>query len=188
MTLVKFESFQNRYNEAIENINQYLKGPESMKELTHWLMTTDANAFSYLPMEWAGVSYTAEGMSALLDCIHHAVVDDGDITFVKVNSEPRIVFANEQDDNFRETVLGQHGLLSQKRYIARGLGPFHIQVLDIKPNEFGKVYDEYQSFWLKKSFMDTARRLGVEFAKKHYSEYNCWDESWVDEVTNLNYV
>ena len=188
MTRLKLKSFQNRYNEAIETINQYLKGPESMKELTHWLMTTDASSYCYLNDNWAGMTETAEGMAVLLNCIHHAIVDDGDITFVKVNGEPRIVFAHKFDDNFRETVLGQRGILSEKRYIARGLGPFQIEVLDIKPNEFGKVYDEYQSFWIKKCFMDTARCHGVEVAKQRYKEYKCWDESWADEVIIVDKV
>lgn len=172
----KFETFKKNYDEAVETINTFLEGPESMTELTKWLMTTDANPYSYLNDAWAGMTQSAEGMASLLYCIHHAVVDDGDITFVKVNDEPRIVFAHKFDDNFRDVVLSRQEKEFKK---------IEIEVLDIQPNDFGKVYDEYQKTRVKVWFLYDARCRGVELARQYYENYNCWDESWINEVNNV---
>lgn len=177
----KFEIFKKNYDEAIETINGFLEGPESMTELTKWLMTTDANPYSYLDHTWAGMSQTAEGMASLLNYIHHAVVDDGDITFVEVNGEPRIVFAHPSDDYFRDVVLTSQEKQFEESRILRGMDRIDIHVLDIKPNDFGKVYDEYHKEQVKWWFMRDAKYHSVEFAKEHYKEYNCWDEAWVEE-------
>lgn len=179
--MTKFDKFKKSYDEAIETINQFMEAPESMTELTKWLMTTDANPHSYLTQSWAGMSETAEGMADLLNYIHHAVVDDGDITFVKVDGEPRIVFAHPSDDYFRDVVLNSQEKQFEERRAKIGMGRIDIQVLDIKPNDFGKVYDEYQKEQVKKWFLSDAKRQGVEFAKEHYKEFNCWDEAWVEE-------
>ena len=175
----KFETFKKNYDEAVQTINTFLEGPESMTELTKWLMTTDANPHSYLDHFWAGMSATAEGMADLLNYIHHAVVDDGDITFVKVNGEPRIVFAHRFDDYFRDVVLSKQEKEMEKRRKEYNINfEYEIEVLDIKPNEFGRIYDEYQRGQVTKWFLSDAKRHGVEFAKQHYEHYNCWDESW----------
>ena len=177
-----FKKFKKNYDEAIETINSFLKGPESMTELVKWLMTTDANSHSYLTQNWATSTYSAEGMAGLLNYIHHAVVDDGDITFVKVNGEPRIVFAHQFDDNFRDVVLSPHEKEMEKRRKEYRINLlYEIEVLDIKPNDFGKVYDEYYRGQVKKWFLSDAKHHSVEFAKEHYKEYNCWDETWIEE-------
>jgi hypothetical protein len=179
----KFETFKKNYEEAIETINTFLEGPESMTELTKWLMTTDANPYSYLDHTWAGMTQSAEGMAGLLNYIHHAVVDDSDITFVKVDNEPRIVFAHPADDYFRDVVLSSQEKELEKSFEEKyGMGKKEIHVLNIKPNDFGKVYDEYQKEQVKKWFLSDAKRHSVEFAKQHYEHYNCWDESWMNEV------
>lgn len=177
----KFKKFQENYDEAIKTIHSFLKGPDSMKELVKWMMETDANPYSYLPEQWAGSINSAEGFAGLLHYIHHAVEDDGDICFVKVRGEPRIVFAYQYDDNFRDRVLTNQEKVIEKRPIFGELKEIDIEVLNITPNEFGKIYDEYQVQDLKRCFSIDSARMGAEFATQHYSDYKCWADSWIEE-------
>ena len=89
---------------------------------------------------------TATGCASLLHMIDHAVHDDGDITFVKVNGEPRITFAWRHEDNFRDLVLTSQ----EKEFEARRIDriphfKYEVEILDIKPAEFGPLYDAYQA-------------------------------------------
>lgn len=177
----KFDKFQENYDAAIKTIHSFLEGPESMKELVKWMMETDANPYSYLPESWAGSVDSAEGFAGLLYYIHHAVEDDGDICFVKVRGEPRIVFANPYDKVFRDKVLTKQEKVIEKRPVFGEIREIEIEVLDITPNEFGKIYNEYQVKDLKRCFSIDAARNGVEFAKQHYSDYNCWNDSWEED-------
>ena len=137
----KLKEFEKAYREALKNIAAFCDDLE-LGELTRWMLETDANPYAYLPEGWASALETAEGFSSLLNHIHHAVYDDGDITFVTVNGEPRIVFAHQADSDFREAVLSQQEKDLEKRPIFGKLRPQEIEVLnDLKPSEFGKLYD-----------------------------------------------
>jgi hypothetical protein len=178
----RFEKFEEAYNKAIESINRFLEPGRyepQMNELVHWMLETDANPYAYLPEEWAGSVETAEGFASLLHYIHRVLYDDGDITFVTVNDEPRIVFAHQHDEDFRDRVLTDTEKDTQRR---RG-GEYKIQVLDIDPNEFGPLYDEFQTKDLMRCFSADAGRNGVDFAVKHYKTYKAFSESWVQQCS-----
>lgn len=183
----KFEVFQKAYDDAIETINLFLlpgKYEPQMDGLTKWLMETDANPYSYLPEHWASRMSTAEGFASLLSFISHAVHDDGEITFVTVNDRPRIVFANQHDDDFRSAVLTEteKDIETRPWPAVRTRRPSYvIKVLDIAPNEFGPLYDAFYAEDIKRCFMSDAV-MGVESAAEHYRKYSCWDEAWVDEA------
>lgn len=138
----KLEFFQNSYDESIRTIKRFRDEPSEISELVNWLLTTDANPYGYLTEDCRSMVYSADSFAELLNLIHYSVVDDGDITFVKVNGEPRIVFVHKYDDCFMDIVLDS---------AEKDLG-FHnkVKVLDITPNEFGRVYDEYNTQWSKK--------------------------------------
>lgn len=176
-----FDKFQKNYDDAIKSIKKFLEPTEydpSMHELVKWMMETDANPYSYLPHGWAGSLESAQSFASLLNMIHHALYDDGDITFVTVNDEPRIVFVWRHDDNFKNYVLSDTEKDIVKRY---GEDSYDIKVLDIKPSEFGPLYDIYHKNWLKECFISDARR-GVNWAAEHYRQYKLWDESWIEEA------
>lgn len=182
----KFAKFQERYDEAIANIESYLADDghrAGMAKLAEWLLTTDANPYSYLPHEWAESVYTAEGISGLLDFIDHALYDDGDITFVKVNAEPRIVFAHRFDADFNNECLTEteKDIRTCDAYRKLKTMKIEVEVLDIKPEEFGPIYDAYQLASVKGYFMNDAENYGVEWAADHYRKYRCWNEAWIEE-------
>ena len=137
----QLEKFDKTHAEAMETIKQYLEPYEQepkMHLLVRWMLETDANPYGYLQEAWATSTYSSTGFASLLSVISHAVLDDGDITFVAVNGEPRIVFAHKYDDWFENAVLST----SEKALRSSGIDVM-IEVLDIEPNEFGALYDEY---------------------------------------------
>lgn len=177
-----FARFEKAYNEALATINRFLNDDSTcdLRKLTAWLMNTDANPYSFLPHAWAGSLGAAESFAGLLHHIHHAVYDDGDICFVTVNGEPRIVFAHPADKDFRGRVLTE-----QERDMAarpRRSVQYDIDVLDIDANSFGDVYDAWHANWVRECFISDAEQFNsVEYAASHYRKYACWQESWITD-------
>jgi hypothetical protein len=182
----KFDDFQRVHDAAIETIKQCLNNTTDsppMNELVRWMIETDANPYSYLPHNWAHSLETATDFESLLNQLHHALYDDGDVTFVTVDGCPRIVFANQYDEGFRTRVLTKQEKELESVPIRHGGWYMHydVQVLAIKPNEFGKLYDRYHIAWIKQCFLTDARRGNVEWTAQHYRKYKQWDESWIEE-------
>lgn len=121
----RFHLFEQRYQTALNRIQKYLEPDERynppMDGLVRWMLTTDANPYSYLPKKQACMLNSATGFESLLDQIHHALYDDGDITFVRVRGVPQIAFVDRHDINDERT-----------------------EILDILPNEFGPIQDQFR--------------------------------------------
>lgn len=172
----RFKEFEKGYQEALASIERYQMAGDEMSGLVEWLLNTDANPYGFLPEGWAGAMGSAQGFSSLLHCIHHALYDDGEITFVSVDGEPRIVFYWRHEEDFRNHVLSE-----QERQLEKMNGiEREVEVLECSANEFGKLYDEYRVKDLQRCFSGDAGRLGIDFAVKHYRDYDCFDESWID--------
>lgn len=93
-----FAQWHANFNEAIATIEGFrVHDHADMRHLTRWLMETSANPYGYLPSEWARSLTNAQDFAGLLHAIHHALVDDGEITFVAVSGRPMIVFANREE-------------------------------------------------------------------------------------------
>lgn len=138
---MKFTEFKKNYDEAVESIIGFQDHPQ-MGGLVRWMMETETNPYGYLPSHYAGSLSSAEAFAGLLHMIQYSLYDDGDITFVTVNGEPRIVFAWKHEDNFRDLVLYDQ----EKEFESDPLlkTTYKIKVLNIEPNEFGTVYDAYK--------------------------------------------
>ena len=177
--------FHDNFNNAISHIQDVLNRKEDdydyeMSVLIRWMLTTDANPYSYLPEGYATSLYSAQAFEGLIHNIHHSLYDDGEITFVKVNGEPRITFFWSNEDNFEDLILSDQ----DKRIREMSRVGYKIEVLDIKPSEFPVLYENYQLQSIKKSFLWDAKRRGLDFAIHHYSNhYKCYDKSWEEEVT-----
>lgn len=182
----RFKVFQSAHDDAIDAIHHFQNNNDcaEMRELVNWLLTTDANPYAFLPEEWAPSLNTAESFADLLHCIHHAVYDDGAITFVAVNDEPRIVFVNQYEDNFRDRVLTNQEKEIEKRTIFGKTSKYDVTVLDITPNEFGPLYDAFNLKDLQRCFSIDAGRLGIKFATDVYSKYACFTSNWVEQCAD----
>jgi hypothetical protein len=89
----RIDHWRDQFEDAIVRIQRYRTdvNPE-MRRITCWLMETTANPYSFLQWGYARAFQSADQFAALLQTIHHALVDDGEITFVAVNGRPMIVF------------------------------------------------------------------------------------------------
>lgn len=178
----KFEEFQQNYEKSVATIKRFLN-PDltqtpQMHKLVQWMLETDANPYAYLPETWASALGSAQGFANLLYHIHHAIYDDGDICFVAVNAEPRIVFAHPSDQDFRERVLSEQEKQLAKTKVFGREQSYTIEVLAIEPNEFGELYDAYYLADLQRCFSTDAARFGIDFAVEHYNHYQLFSEDW----------
>lgn len=174
----RFEKYNEIHANAIASIKRRLEPGEyepHMHLLVRWMLETDVSPYSYLPEGWAGALGTATGFDSLLSTMAHAIYDDGDITFVTVNDEPRIVFMHQHDDGFEDLLLSS----TERNLKARG-STYTIKVLDIEPNAFGALYDEYARADLIHRFSMDAAAHGVEFAAHYYSGSPHWCDAIVE--------
>lgn len=156
----KFKEFQEKHDEAMQDIKRFLeptKHEPQMHELVLWMMQTEHNPYGFMDDGYASyLSGSAINFAGLLHIMSHALYDDGDIAFVTVNNEPKIIFWDKWDENLKDHALSD----IQKRLEAEG-SEYEVKVLDIKPNEFGDLYDKY------------AKEQELKFA-------------WVNELTALH--
>lgn len=187
--------FEKAYKEAVGAIERFLiptNYSPPMDGLVRWMLTTDANPHSFLQEGYGGALSTAEDFAALLGTLHHALYDDGDVTFVTVDGEPRIVFAHEFDDDFKACVLSKQEQDIEEKwetnplYKGRKLS-YDIQVLPKVPNDFGPLYDAWHSNWIKECFLSEVRRgdIDIEWTAQAYRKHRLWNEQWVAEARRL---
>ena len=174
-----FERFKTSYDEAIHEIKLYLDDNSSIQQLTYWLLTTDANPYSFLPHAWGNSLESADRFVDLLNTIEDNL-ENNRLTIVKVNQEPRIVFTSPDDPDLMDKSLTpfEHDMQVIVRF--GHVGSFTIEVLDIDPNEFGAVYDQWFETWLKQSCTSDANKHGVEFALTAYTKYRMFNPSWIE--------
>lgn len=176
----RFETFQKRYDRAIAEIQGFLNDTrDPMSPLAHWMMETDVNPYGFLPENWAGHSESVEGFSSLLRLISHALHDDGDMTFVSVNGKPRIVFENRWD------IATNHklALSSIERNTEERIGwdRYTVEILDIKPEEFGPLVDAHEQKELRRYFMNDAEMFGLNDAVERHGNRKLWNPDWIEE-------
>jgi hypothetical protein len=173
--------FKQLHQDAMNTIEHHLFVPE-MQELVHWLLTTDANPYGFLPVGWQDSYTSAVHFASLLNNIHHAVVDDGEIIFVSVQGEPRILFALRWATDIRTLAMSHAEQVNDTRRAEHGLSRYSVEILDITANEFGKHYDAYYVAQIKRWFLRDARMHGVEAMAEHYATYQLFDSAWIAEA------
>ena len=177
-----FEKFDKAHEVAKDTITKYLVAKKDYEQetvhLLKWLLDTKHNPYSIFVNEgWAGRMGTAEGFASLAGMIHHALVDDGDITFVQVESaDPKIAFVWKHEDDIEKHVCNKYQL------------EYGVDKNDIKffkdAYEFTKAHDEHKVGWLKECFLCDAEGVSLEHAIKHYKEYSYFNEDWIKEFTD----
>lgn len=152
--------FQKAYDEALAAIAHYQSDP-NMAAITQWILTTEVNLYDCLPrFEHAN---TAESCASLLHTIHHALVDDGDISFPVVNGSPRMSFISRYEDNYSEFVLTE----TEKEFRARYNKTYTITFLDTV-EQFIEHVEQWHEDTTKRHFIHDAKRFGIAFAAQHY--------------------
>lgn len=180
----RFAKFENNYQKALASINEYLQDKD-IGELAKWLLETDANPYSFLPERWSNTLESAESFNNLLYCIHYNFIDDGDISFIKYKDSPRIVFLDSSDAKDPQKVLSYSEYSRCRR---RNIEEYPIEVLDILPNDFGKIRDEYDFKFVKKCFITDFILIGRERCLEEYSKSypRSFDRSWAEQYSETN--
>lgn len=147
----RFDMFEKAHRDSVITIQEYLKDPD-MAKFTNWLMTTDADLYQGLPKEWYGISSSID-CASFLHHVHHALVDDGEISFIGVAGiSPRIAFTSEH--NFVDDSPTKN---QQAEYVFYNVDQFIEQV---------ELWTAQQR---KRHFIADAARFGISHARTHYT-------------------
>lgn len=114
MTIEKLkETWQHSYEEALNKIEDYLQ-PQSndyfektqFRTLANWFMNTKHSSHEYMLGAFKGFTCDPFEFVNVLSIVNHALLDDGDISFVTMKLEEKtigifIAFIWQHEDNFR---------------------------------------------------------------------------------------
>ena len=172
--MLRLKNIEENHQTDLKEIQDFLNDEcEEMRAIAKLLVETDVNQYGFLPKEFAGGFNTSTGFVSLLHVIHHALVDDGEISFPVVNGEPRIRFVSPWEDNYEEYALNEtEKWFKQKRGNAYNIE----QCKDVF--DFIEKFEKYNSNEVKRWFITESARFGIDFAVEHYSNYAKFNPDW----------
>lgn len=179
MSKEKFEKFEKGYNDAIGRIKRYQEDKD-VGDLVNWLLNTDENPYSYLDDSHAHLLSTAEGFSFLVTILHHALVDDGEVTFLSVDGQPQILFVNQYDlKDYKEFKRKDYKIVevNGKPKLVDELVDSDIVIFN-NYHEWIDAIEIYATKELKRCYLRDKECHGEEFATKHYSQYKRFNPEW----------
>lgn len=98
----KLEQFEENFADAKAKYLEIMKGENDAAILFKWIAENDINEWGVFHKSANGCD-TLEGWVGMYHTLHHALYDDGDVTFVKTeNQGPKIVFYSKHEQNFEE--------------------------------------------------------------------------------------
>lgn len=182
----RLDLFNSAHENAIFNIKKYLnKEPHEydyeMSHIVNFMLNSDHNPYLYLQGGFEHLVQTSTGFSSLINEIKHALYDDGDIEFVTVFDQPRIIFADKNSLNFYNRILK----ISEEKQLRRQ-GKDIKDVVRILPKDaknFAILCQQVHESNLKRCYVNDAARHSVKFANEHYSSYSCWSDEWENELS-----
>ena len=106
------QQWQKSFEEALTSIEHSIT-PEpndypdliAYKTLSKWLLETSVSPYEFMPQGWEGFRYNPFSTDSLLSMIHHALIDDGEVSFVKMIHNEEVlrvfmVFCWHNEDSF----------------------------------------------------------------------------------------
>lgn len=179
--MLRLKTIEQNHQDSLRTIKSFLddESPE-MRAITKLLCETDVNPYSFLPHEFANGFNTSAGFESLLHMIHHALVDDGEISFPVVNGEPRIIFVSAYEDNYEDYALNE----TEKLFKQERGNTYNIEVC-ASVFDFIELFEDYNSVEVRRWFIADAARRSVDFAVEHYSRYARFNPDWEFDDTIL---
>lgn len=99
---MKLTQFEEKFATAKEKYLSIMKGEDDAAILFKWIAENNINEWGIFH-EGANGCDTLEGWVSMYHHLHHALYDDGDVTFVKTSIHgPRILFYWKNENNFEE--------------------------------------------------------------------------------------
>ena len=101
---MNLEHYEQNIIKAKEKYLEIMEGNDDAAILMKWMASSDEySPYSvFLEKNIASCCSTLEGFVDLYHLLHHALYDDGDITFVKTNYYPVAIFYWAGEPNFKE--------------------------------------------------------------------------------------
>lgn len=179
--MLRLKTIEQNHQDSLKTIKSFLddESPE-MRAITKLLCETDVNPYSFLPHEFANGFNTSSGFESLLHMIHHALVDDGEISFPVVNGEPRIIFVSAYEHNYEDYALNE----TEKYFKQKRGNTYNIEVC-ASVFDFIELFEDYNSVEVRRWFIADASRRGIDFAVEHYSCYARFNPAWEFDDTIL---
>lgn len=179
------QSMENEFIKARDHCLALQKGPPTneAEELFHWLLNTEVHPYGvFFDPGFSDLAGSIQGLMSLFFNLHHALMDDGDLSFIEVNDVPHIVFLHPSDfDNeqaFWECVNRQ-GV--ERSYLKSP----QCSLLDISVSEFIVRAEAYETALIRRCFLTDSRRFSLDFVMEHYGDKACFDPAWVEEAKVL---
>jgi len=181
--LSTFGKWDLAHKNALSEVQRALQGAPELAALTAYLMETDANPYGFMPKGWEGAAQTSTGFAAFLGVLHHALYDDGDISFPIVNGGPRIAFVWQREHNYAELVLSdteksfrrEHGSTYEITFAAGAL-------------DFIERHRKHHSKEVREWFIEDAARHSVGFAVSVYQKYANFSWGWEEDPDVLQEI
>lgn len=117
------QNWTTSFKEAISSIEEYItpqssdyKDLSEFRTLSKWLLETPISGYDFMPHGYTGYRYEPYSTTGLLSLIHHALIDDGEVSFVKMNYKNEtlrvfMIFTWHNEDNFRDLCLKENNSL-----------------------------------------------------------------------------
>lgn len=137
--------WQSSFDEAIQSIENHIKPqPHHNKdeqqhvELAQWLLSTSVSPYDFLPNGWHNFRSEPFSTDSLLSVIHHALVDDGEICFVSLKLEDKILrhfimFYPSYEDGFKQACFNENQNIIQSYINGR---ESHVRVMNSMIEKF----------------------------------------------------
>lgn len=173
------ESWLSQTEKSIKNIEEVLFSvpkhyEQDFHKLVTWITNTDISHYDFMPKGWENCITDAKDFDSFLHIVHHAMVDDGDMTFVNVKEHGSfIVFAHENDDYFN--ILVEKHLENVDSAIKNYLNSFN-RIIETTDNENTKETLSKRLINLPKSIKDleysyhTDVNLFINEVENHHRE------------------
>lgn len=101
----KLTQFEKNFEIAKMKYAEIMEGENDAAILFKWLAENDINEWGVFH-DNAHYSDTLEGWINMYHHLHHALYDDGDVTFVKTKFQgPKIIFYWKKENNFEEMFM-----------------------------------------------------------------------------------
>jgi hypothetical protein len=116
----KLEQFEERFEDAKSRYLEIMKGENDAAILFKWIAENDINEWGIFHNGAHGCE-SLEGWVSMYHHLHHALYDDGDVTFVNTAWQgPKIVFYWKNEKNFEEVFYKSVGKHLKKSFTISG--------------------------------------------------------------------
>lgn len=170
------EQWKKSFEKAVSNIQNCLTAQpddyEDMLEfskLANWLLTTNVSSYEFMPSGYQNYSFDPYSTDSLLHLIRHALLDDGDISFVTMKHNDKVLrvfmmFCCRHEDYFTHYCLKENSsTINMKIDFAKRTNNVRESMKSQFPDN---THLELQTVPEEKDFIFTAHRNPLQFIQE----------------------